>query len=97
MFKASIDGELYDPQRWGQYFKPAGLNVGGSNRTEASGDEPAARPSTPMPVSKPAVAVVAPQSDEDEDPPFETDTSASPAGKKDVNDILAMIRNRQKQ
>ena len=31
MFKASVDGELYDPDRFGQYYKPAGLNVGGSN------------------------------------------------------------------
>jgi hypothetical protein len=97
MFKASIDGELYDPQRWGQYFKPAGLNVGGGNRSESSGDEPAARPSAPAPVAKPAVAVVAPSMDDDEDPPFEADNAAAPAGKKDVNDILAMIRNRQKQ
>jgi hypothetical protein len=40
---------------------------------------------------------VAPRVDDDEDSPFETDSSAAPAGKKDVNDILAMIRNRQKQ
>jgi len=99
MFKASIDGELYDPQRWGQYFKPAGLNIGGGSRNESAGDEaPAPRASAPAPAAKPAVAVVKPQVDEDDDPPFDTaDATPAPAGKKDVNDILAMIRNRQKQ
>jgi hypothetical protein len=96
MFKASIDGELYDPQRWGQYFKPAGLNIGG--RSDATSEEAApVRTSAPAPVAKPAVAVVAQQNDEDDDPPFETESTPAPAGKKDVNDILAMIRNRQKQ
>lgn len=94
MFKASVDGELYDPQRWGQYFKPPGLNTGGGTRNESAGESrPAAQPA---PVAKPAVAVVKPQVDEDDDPPFDTtDTATAPAGKKDVNDILAMIRNRK--
>ena len=28
MFEASVDGEAYDPDRWAQYFKPAGFNSG---------------------------------------------------------------------
>jgi hypothetical protein len=92
MFKSSVDGELYDPQRWGNYFKPAGLNIGSGN---AGGDDdtpvktsaPAARPA---PVAKPAVVET-----EDDDPPFDTDSAAAPEGKKNVNDILAMIRNRK--
>ena len=27
MFEASVDGELYDPQRWGNFYKPYGLDV----------------------------------------------------------------------
>ena len=27
MFEASVDGELYDPARWGQHYKPYGLDV----------------------------------------------------------------------
>src|SRR5210317_1265008 len=25
MFEASVDGEAYDPDRWSQYFRPAGM------------------------------------------------------------------------
>jgi hypothetical protein len=90
MFKASVDGELYDPARWGAYFKPAGLNFGSSTGADAA---PAQAPA----VSKPAVAVVRPaaEPEDDDTPPFETDAAPAPAGKKDVNDILAMIRNRK--
>lgn len=89
MFKASVDGELYDPARFGQYFKPASLNFG--SNTGSADSAPASAPAT-----KPAVAVVKPQiaDDEDDAPPFNTAATA-PTGKKDVNDILAMIRNRK--
>ena len=91
MFEASVDGEPYDMERWGQYFKPAGMgqNTGDPVKTAA----PAATP-------KAAPAVV-----EDDDVPFVPDapkTEAAPApaaagGESRANDILAMIRNRQKQ
>jgi hypothetical protein len=95
MFEASVDGEAFDMERWGQYFKPAGYNApaGGSNNSSAA---PApARQAAPAP---------APQASEDEDPPFETGNSApveTPAAGGDAGsraaDIIAMIRNRQKQ
>jgi len=96
MFAASVDGEAYDGDRWGQYFKPAGY--GGSG--QATGSAP--RASTPTPKASASV-------DED-DIPFES-AAATPA--KDVAaetsapatgdagsraaDIIAMIRNRNKQ
>lgn len=92
MFKASVDGELYDPQRWGQYFKPSGLNIAGMSHDDAEVATPAAPVSAPArpTVVKPAVV------DEDDDPPFETNTApAAGEQKKNVNDILAMIRNRK--
>jgi len=94
MFEASVDGEAYDMDRWGQYFKPAGMSqaTGDPNRPAAA--PRAAAPSVPAtaseedaPWEEPAAAVVpapvatAPQTGE----------SASRA-----QDILAMIRNRQK-
>jgi hypothetical protein len=36
MFKASVDGELYDPERFGQYYKPAGLSVGSKSGSTTS-------------------------------------------------------------
>ncbi len=95
MFKASVDGELYDPQRWGQYFKPAGVNLGNLGGTTAGNDDD----DTPAPAAKPAPVAARPApapvaQDDDEDPPF--DTGTTPAPKKNVEDILSMIRNRQK-
>ena len=100
MFKASVDGELYDPKRWGQHFKPAGVNLNLTTSVvsadvaaaESSFKEPA-RQARPVSVAKPTVVV-----DDEDDTPFETaDATAAPEGKKNVNDILAMIRNRQQK
>jgi len=96
MFEASVDGEAFDMDRWGQYFKPDGMkgNFNGNAPTQASTPTPAARPA-------PAAAPV----DED-DAPFETaapaaEPAAAPAATGDAGsraaDIIAMIRNRQKQ
>jgi hypothetical protein len=87
MFEASVDGEAYDLERWGQYFKPAGLG-------SATGDPNKA-------ISR--AAAPAPVADED-DAPFDTTPAskaeAAPAGDAGgasrAQDILAMIRNRQK-
>lgn len=96
MFEASVDGQPYDTERWGQYFRPAGVQApGGAASNNDSEDAPAARP-TPVAAAKPAVT--------DEDPPFDTDEGttaaaapvAKPAGdSKNAQDILAMIRARQ--
>ena len=93
MFEASVDGQPYDTERWGQYFRPAGIQApaGGSSNTDE--DAPAAK-AAPAPAAKPVVV--------DEDPPFDTDDApaasapvqaAKPAG--NAQDILAMIRARQ--
>lgn len=47
LFKASVDEELYDPDRWGQFYKPYGVKVEGDD-TEGSATK------TVVPVSKPA-------------------------------------------
>ena len=97
MFEASVDGQAYDPDRWSQYYKPAGFR-GGEGST---GDEPAARPA-PV-AAKPAPVASAPIEDT---PPFEVDEAEVPAATAPVEakpssqraeDILAMIRSRQKQ
>ena len=89
MFEASVDGEAYDMDRWGQYFKPAGMGqaTGDPNKTAARAAAPA-----------PAVS-------EDDSAPFDADpapaaTASAPAATSEsasrAQDILAMIRNRQK-
>jgi hypothetical protein len=94
MFEASVDGEAYDAERWGQYFKPAGF--GGSGQATGNTTAPAARPA-PTPVASTPV--------EEDDVPFEqaapaATPAATPAASGDAGsraaDIIAMIRNRQK-
>jgi hypothetical protein len=92
MFEASVDGEAYDMERWGQYFKPAGMG-------QATGD--------PNKSAAPRAAVAAPvaASAVEEDAPWEEPATpavkaapAAPTGESAsrAQDILAMIRNRQK-
>ena len=95
MFEASVDGQPYDVERWGQYFRPAGVQApAGAAPAEVDEDAPRAAPAArPAPAaSKPAAM--------DDDPPFDTDAPAAsapvqakPAQK--AEDILAMIRARQ--
>jgi len=87
MFEASVDGEAYDMERWGQYFKPAGMG-------QATGD-----PNKPAAASAPAQ--VDDQVDDEPAPvasaPATPAASANTDGASKAQDILAMIRNRQKQ
>lgn len=93
MFEASVDGEAYDADRWGQYFRPAGM----AQRTGDPNTTPAA--STPAPKAAPAPVA------EEDDAPFATTPAAAPAPKAEAapatgggaSDILAMIRARQGQ
>ena len=92
MFESSVAGDAFDMERWGQYFKPAGY----SNKDTGS-------------TSAPAAAKSAPVVDEEIEIDDETaSTSSAPALKVEsagsgsdnpsarAQDILAMIRNRQK-
>jgi hypothetical protein len=92
MFEASVDGEAYDMERWGQYFKPAGMG-------QATGD-PVAKAAPRVaaaPVAAPAAEEAPWEEPETTAPRVET-TSAPAAGEgaSRAQDILAMIRNRQK-
>ena len=90
MFEASVDGQTYDTERWGQYFRPAGVNApaGGSGSVHTDEDAPA-------PAAKPA-PVAASSFDDEDDAPASAPVEAKPATQK-AEDILAMIRARQKQ
>ena len=95
MFEASVDGEAYDADRFGQYFRPAGMaartgdpNVSSTNGTATSRTEaPAA---TPAPAVETAPA---PQAEATPAPAAESAPADSGDGK--AQDILAMIRSRQ--
>jgi hypothetical protein len=100
MFEASVDGQPYDTERWGQYFRPAGVNAPAGATPATDADEDTAAPkATPAPVAArvaPAVAA--------EDPPFDVNDApaavapvAKPASSQKAEDILAMIRSRQQK
>jgi hypothetical protein len=93
MFEASVDGQPYDTERWGQYFRPAGVAAPGG---AAAGDAD----DTPAPAAKPALKVAAPTTpaaedsfDEEPAPAAAPVSAAKPSG--NAQDILAMIRARQ--
>jgi len=96
MFEASVDGEPYDAERWGAYYKPSGM--ASPAKDSADDSTPAARPA-PAASATPKLSVV-----EDSTPPWDGDAEddapvAKPqaTGSKNAMDILAQIRNRQKQ
>jgi hypothetical protein len=92
MFEASVDGELYDPARWGQHYKPYGLDIPAGTSAPTTSNTPTApkveevKPEpvaeTPAPTPEPTSAPVTAQATTD-------------APKSDAADILAMIRSRK--
>ena len=85
MFEASVDGQSYDTERWGTYFRPAGVSA-------PAGATPAVDEDAPAPATKPAVI----NEFDDEEPAVATAPVAAKASTDKAQDILAMIRSRQK-
>jgi len=82
MFEASVDGEAYDPDRWGQYFRPAGM----AQRTGDPNVAPAAPKAEAAPFEADPAPAPAPAAEE---APATDGDNASRA-----QDILAKIRAR---
>ena len=106
MFKASVDGELYDPDRFGQYYKPAGFNSRGGNTSSSASTTTVETPVATTPAQpvqtetvQPAVATpVAPEPAQvtvNETVTATATDTAKPAAGVSADDILAMIRSRQ--
>jgi hypothetical protein len=89
MFEASVDGEAYDADRWGQYFRPAGM-------AQRTGDPNTPKASTPAPTPAPAAAP-APVAEAAPEATPAPAAEAAPAESGNAQDILAMIRARQGQ
>ena len=95
MFEASVDGQSYDTERWGQYFRPAGVSAPASS---SSTNESATTYNAPAPATTTPVPNVASSDFDDEEPAVATaPVEAKPASSDKAQDILAMIRARQKQ
>ena len=92
MFEASVDGRPYDPDKFGAYYRPYGLEVPAGATKETSGNTQASTP-----VAQPvAESSTAPWDDE-----ASTATASAPievpkaTSSDKAQDILAMIRARQ--
>jgi hypothetical protein len=84
MFEASVDGQPYDPDRWGAYYKPYGLDVG-TTKAATSADATSVETS-------PAIV------EDEDDVPAPTAPVATPApkaGGMTADAILAQIRARK--
>ena len=98
MFEASVDGKPYDTERWGQYYRPAGVQAPGGNAGSTDhADEDAPKAAAPAPKLA-AVPKAEPTPWEDDEPAAASapvQTAAKPTQK--AEDILAMIRSRQQK
>jgi len=103
MFQASVDGELYDVEKWGNFYKPYGVDVPASAvkvqettpPVQAQSTAPLAEavvPSSTAPATEAPATAPAPAE------PVATAPAPAPAAesgeKPSADDILNMIRNR---
>ena len=101
MFAASVDGELYDPARWGNFYKPYGVEVP-STAVQSTSASAQTAPAAPAPAPAAPVAEAAPVAPAVEPAPEPVAEQPAPAaepapaqgGAASADDILAMIRNR---
>tara|TARA_B100000902_G_scaffold399393_1_gene470028 strand:- start:610 stop:1596 length:987 start_codon:yes stop_codon:yes gene_type:complete len=91
MFEASVDGEAYDMEQFGQYFRPAGVSARTGDPVKASTPTPAPA-AAPVTETAPAEATA---TAEPVAPATTTESTTAPADNNKAEDILAMIRNRQ--
>ena len=83
MFEASVDGEAYDMDKFGQYFRPAGMAARTGDPVTQSNSSPKVE-AAPEPKVESAPAPEAPKAEE-----------PTPATSGKAEDILSMIRARQ--
>ena len=108
MFEASVDGQPYDADRWGAYYRPSGMMAPKGSQPTTSTPSATTTPAADTfeqvapaaPVAETAPATPAPTAEATPAPvaeaaPTETPAPAAEGGSK-AEDILNMIRSRQK-
>lgn len=92
MFSASVQDELYDPERWGQYYRPVGVRIEGVSETPSElEDEPPFTGGKSTVSSNPKPTVAAPVKPT---VALKPESSEPKASTKSPEDILAMIKAR---
>lgn len=95
MFEASVDGQLYDVSKWGEYYRPYGIDAPTTGSTATPQSQPVSQPvASQAPVTAPATP---PQVEEDAlpQPPSPSVDASADSGKPKAEDILAMIRQKK--
>jgi hypothetical protein len=85
MFEDSVEGQLYDPEKYSKFYKPSGVELDNNSSPTATEEQESIKPSTSKQKVK-EVTEVTEVADNDE-----TEKSSKT---KSAQDVLAMIRNR---
>lgn len=91
MFEASVDGQPFDNERWGSYYRPWGLEAPAG----ATAAQTTATTETRAPATAPVAETSAPWEDEPTATTAPVSVPASGTSSDKAQDILAMIRARQ--
>jgi hypothetical protein len=88
MFEASVDGQPYDNAKWGNYYRPYGVDAPAGSRNDSAAEETTASAETSASASR-TVGDEAPRASDPVGVPKATSSDKA-------QDILALIRARQK-
>ena len=91
MFEASVDGQPFDNERWGSYYRPWGLEAPAG----ATAEKQTASTGTSAPATAPVAETSAPWEDEPAQTTAPVQVPAAGTSSDKAQDILAMIRARQ--
>lgn len=99
MFEASLDGQPYDPDLFGEYYKPAGLE-NNNNSSSTGGEKSSSTKTKKSSTPKKSSTKTEETSEEKQDSPVEEDGNENDDNDdgqptKNAQDILAAIRNRK--
>ena len=98
MFEASVAGEAYDEERWGNYFRPSGMAARTGDPQKAASPQATATsqsaPVAPAPAPAPVAETTTDTGWQEPTTPAAAEPAAEPAA-GGAQDILAMIRSRQ--
>jgi hypothetical protein len=108
MFTASVDGDPYDAEKWGQYYRPNGMRMDTVSSDSSQSSPVTARPSTSSSGNASSILnklaarpVTVAEPVEDNTPPWEdravSESSDDKPKMQTPDDIIAAIRRRQQQ
>lgn len=98
MFHASVNEELYDAERWGQFYRPSGMRMEGVEASEAAPSAPVTKPVTANSILERAAAAKTASAVQDSGWTDPTPAAAPASDKPKMSspeDILEAIRRRK--